>query len=281
MLRILRKSLDVRNKNQLEHVYTLAVSLADEKPYLRHDDARFVAEYHANNLVLPEPGKAPMKHRPVIIGAGPAGLFAAWLLARQGYAPIVLERGRMVHDRVRDVKAFDTGGPFDPESNYLFGEGGAGTFSDGKLTCRTSGPHIDYVLQIIAEHKGTPSVVYEAKPHLGSNRLPAVVKAIREASIKSGAEFRFQSMLEDIRIVDGVINAIKLRDQNWFDCETVILAIGHSARDTYRMLLARGISMEAKLFQMGVRIEHPQENVNRSQFGISTQAQLLVPPTTT
>src|SRR5262249_27239975 len=127
----------------------------------------------------PPPGPRPLEHRPVIVGSGPAGLFAGHFLAERGYQPLVLERGRRVRERIHDVTAFDAGGSLDPESNYLFGEGGAGTFSDGKLTCRSSGPDVRRVLEILAACKGKPSILYDYRPHLGSNRLPAVVKALR------------------------------------------------------------------------------------------------------
>src|SRR5207248_235162 len=149
------------------------------------------------------PGAEPLPERPVVVGAGPAGMVAAYFLAQRGYRPLVLERGRAVHERVRDVKAFDDGGPLDPESNYLYGEGGAGTFSDGKLTCRGSGPDVRRVLELLAECKGKPSILYEHRPHLGSNRLPAVVKAVRQRIEALGGEVRFECPVEDFDVADG------------------------------------------------------------------------------
>lgn len=272
-LRILRKSLDIRDKRKLEFVYTTAVTVADSNSVRR---GPFVADYTARPFEPPAPGDRPMTHRPVIAGAGPAGLFAAFQLAELGYAPIVLERGKKVRDRIRDVEAFDEGGPLDPESNYLFGEGGAGTFSDGKLTCRNTGPDAERVLEIIAQCKGKPQIVYEAKPHLGSNRLPAVVKAIRQRIEAYGGEFRFGVRVEDLIIEDGVVRGVTT-SAGRVDCEILILAIGHSARDTYRMLLSRGVPIRQKPFQMGVRIEQPQAQVTAAQYGCGPQASLLGP----
>ncbi len=151
---------------------------------------------------MPEPGSAPLPHRPVVVGSGPGGLVCAYFLAQHGYRPLVLERGTRVNDRIRDVKAFDDGGPFHPESNYLFGEGGAGTFSDGKLTCRGTGPDVLRVLELFAECKGQqpgkPSILYYHRPHLGSNRLPAVVKALRRKIEDFGGEVRFLTRVEDL-----------------------------------------------------------------------------------
>ena len=163
--------------------------------------------YREPPFELPPPGEARLDERPVIVGSGPAGLFAAYFLAEAGYRPLVLERGRAVRDRVRDVQAFDAGGPLDPESNYLFGEGGAGTFSDGKLTCRNSGPDVQNVLQVFAECKGKPSILYDHRPHLGSNRLPAVVKALRQRIEGAGGEFLFSCRMEDVELDDGRVRS--------------------------------------------------------------------------
>ena len=201
-----------------------------------------------------------------MVGSGPGGLAAAWFLAEQGYRPLVLERGRAVRDRIRDVHAFDAGGPLDPESNYLFGEGGAGTFSDGKLTCRSSGPDVRRVLELFAECKGKPSILYDARPHLGSNRLPAVVKALRRRIEALGGEVRFSCRVEDLDLADGRLRGLAT-SSGYVPASVAVLAIGHSARDTYEMLLRRGVPMVRKPFQIGVRIEQPQETVNRVKYG--------------
>jgi uncharacterized protein len=201
-----------------------------------------------------------------VVGSGPGGLAAAYFLAEQGYCPLVLERGRRVRDRIRDVQAFDAGGPLHPESNYLFGEGGAGTFSDGKLTCRGTGPDVRRVLELFAANKGRPSILYDYRPHLGSNRLPAVVKALRRRIEGFGGEVRFECCALDLDVHDGRLRGL-VTSSGYFPAEVVVLAPGHSARDTYAMLQRRGVPMVQKPFQMGVRIEQLQETVNRVQYG--------------
>jgi hypothetical protein len=269
--RILRKSLDTRDKRDLKFVYTAEVVLAGDEPGLvkrasRRGNAVSVELYDERPFELPPPGDRPLDHRPVIVGSGPAGLAAGYFLAEQGYRPLILERGSAVRDRIDDVKAFDAGGPHNPESNYLFGEGGAGTFSDGKLTCRTSGPEVRRVLELFAECKGKPSILYDYRPHLGSNRLPAVVKAFRRSIVAMGGEYRFDCRLEDVDLDDGRVRGL-MTSSGYIAASVVILAIGHSARDTYQMLFDRGVPVVPKPFQFGVRIEQPQEQVNRAQYG--------------
>ncbi len=267
--RILRKSLDARFKDALHFVYTAEVAPpADEDRLLataRRGDVR-VDRHEEPAFRPPSPGTAPLEHRPVIVGSGPAGLVAGYFLAAQGYRPLVLERGRPVRERIHDVHAFDAGGPFNPESNYLFGEGGAGTFSDGKLTCRSSGPEVRRVLELFAECKGKPSILYDYRPHLGSNRLPAVVKAIRRRIEALGGEVRFDCRVEDLDLADGAVRGVHTTS-GYFPTRVVLLAIGHSARDTLAMLVRRGVPMVQKPFQIGVRIEQPQEMVNRVKYG--------------
>jgi hypothetical protein len=270
--RILRKSLDARDKDALRFVYTLEVTLPEDEDRIVALAQRVggsvprVELYSEAPFFIPDPGSQHLEHRPVVVGSGPAGLLAAYFLAEQGYSPLVLERGREVRQRISDVRAFDRGLPLDPESNYLFGEGGAGTFSDGKLTCRSSGPDIHRVLELFAQCKGKPSIRYEHRPHLGSNRLPAVVKAFRQRIVRMGGEFRFSCRLEDLTIKDGRLTGL-VTSAGFLPATVAILAIGHSARDTYEMLLRRNVPMVHKPFQMGVRIEQPQETVNRVHYG--------------
>jgi len=291
--RILRKSLDARVKDSVHFVYTTEISTGEDENRVmtlarrKHRDLQ-IDQHVEPPFVMPPHGTQPMKHRPIVIGSGPAGLVAGDFLAEQGYRPIVLERGPAVRDRIRDVAAFDAGGTFAPESNYLFGEGGAGTFSDGKLTCRSSGPDVRHVLELFAECKGKPSILYDYRPHLGSNRLPAVVKAIRRRIEALGGEVRFHCRVEDLdfssstplagRASDGSGTPSLARPANggvrgiytssgYIPCDVVLLAIGHSARDTIEMLVRRGVPMVQKPFQMGVRIEQPQEIVNRVKYG--------------
>jgi len=270
---VIRKALDLRDKRQLRFVYNFDVHLAaDEDSIVAHARSTSAqVEWHDEPpFSMPEPGSSPLPHRPVIVGSGPGGLICAYFLARHGYRPIVLERGTRVNDRIRDVKTFDDGGPFHPESNYLFGEGGAGTFSDGKLTCRGTGPDVMRVLELFAECKGQqpgkPSILYYHRPHLGSNRLPAVVKAIRRKIEAYGGEVRFLTRVEDFLCDSGGVKGVNT-SSGFIPASVVVLAIGHSARDTYRMLAERRVPMTPKPFQFGVRIEHRQEVVNAVQFG--------------
>ena len=269
--RILRKSLDARDQHDLAFVYSAEVVLPqDERSIIarmQSKHGRFGVEAYAEPpFLMPPPGSMPLQHRPLVVGAGPGGLAAAYFLALSGYRPIILERGKAVHDRVRDVRAFDDGGPHDPESNYLFGEGGAGTFSDGKLTYRGSGPDVRRILELFAECKGKPSILYDYRPHLGSNRLPAVVKAMRRRIEALGGEFRFSCRVEDLDLASRQLRGV-VTSSGYVPAAVLVLAIGHSARDTYAMLLNHGVPMTPKPFQIGVRIEQPQEQVNRVKYG--------------
>jgi uncharacterized FAD-dependent dehydrogenase len=269
--RILRKSLDTRDKRDIHFVYNTEVRLpADESAVVEHAQKRArgakIEMFAEPPFELPSPGDRPLPHRPVVVGSGPGGLAAAYFLAERGYAPLLLERGKRVNERIRDVHTFDSGGPFDPRSNYLFGEGGAGTFSDGKLTTRSTGPDVQRVLQLFAQNKGKPSILYEHRPHLGSNRLPAVVKALRQRIESLGGEVRFDTCVEDLDWRDGRVAGL-MTSGGYVPCEVVLLAIGHSARDTYEMLERHGVPLEQKAFQFGVRIEHSQALVNRVQYG--------------
>ncbi|HWE38977.1 MAG TPA: FAD-dependent oxidoreductase [Isosphaeraceae bacterium] len=265
--RILRKSLDARKQDAIHFVYAAEVELPGEEEGLSARGlAPGVAPFVPERFEWPEPGPEPLRERPVIVGSGPAGLFAAYFLAKGGYRPIVLERGRGIKERVADVRGFDKGGPLDPESNYLFGEGGAGTFSDGKLTSRGTGPDIRRVLEVLAECHGKPTILYEHRPHLGSNRLPLIVRNLRRAIEEAGGEVRFSCRVEDLEIEEGRLKGLQTSSGH-VAADVAVLAIGHSARDTYQMLLQRGIPLAFKPFQFGVRIEQPQEQVDRARYG--------------
>jgi len=274
--RVVRKALDLRDKRQLRFVYNFELDLpADEPEVVKRSANRShlpaQIELHSEPpFSMPEPGSTPLPHRPIVVGSGPGGLVCAYFLAKHGYRPLLLERGTKVNERIRDVKTFDDGGAFHSESNYLFGEGGAGTFSDGKLTCRGTGPDVLRVLELLAECKGQqpgkPSILYYHRPHLGSNRLPAVVKAIRQKIENFGGEVRFLTRVEDMDFDDAGLKGVKT-SSGFTPASVVVLAIGHSARDTYRMLAERKVPMTLKPFQFGVRIEHRQDVVNAVQFG--------------
>jgi uncharacterized protein len=263
--RILRKSLDARSHDDLHFVYAAEVQIASDGA-LHPASAAGVERFVPESFDWPPAGSEPLEHRPAIIGAGPAGLFAGYMLALGGYRPLILERGRDVKDRVADVRRFDGGGLLDPESNYLFGEGGAGTFSDGKLTSRNTGPDVVRVLEILADCHGKPSILYEAKPHLGSNRLPLIVRTLRRKFESLGGEIQFSCRVEDLDVADGRLKGL-MTSSGYVPADLAVLAIGHSARDTYGMLLRRGVPLEQKAFQLGVRIEQPQESINVARHG--------------
>ena len=266
--RLLRKSLDARQRRGLKYIHSVAVDLPAGVRAGRGEPFR------AERFVDPEPGAEPMRHRPVVVGSGPAGLLAGYYLAKRGYRPLILERGRPVKERARAIRAFDAGGPFEPENNYLFGEGGAGAWSDGKLTCRVSGPDVDYVLDTFVECGGRAGLTYEHRPHLGSNKLPMICRNYRRAIEAAGGEYRFGVTVEGLNIQGGELAGLHT-SAGPVEADRVVLAIGHSARDTYESLLASGVPMAAKAFQLGVRVEHPQELVNRRKYGKPEYLELL------
>jgi uncharacterized FAD-dependent dehydrogenase len=273
--RILRKSLDARSRHDLAFVYSAAVELGeDEQRVFRSRRDPRIESYEPPRFDDPPPGQEPLPERPVIVGSGPAGLLAAYYLALRGYRPLVLERGEAVKNRVPAIRAFDRGGEFDRENNYLFGEGGAGTFSDGKLTCRMSGPDVEWVLERFIECGGKPEIRYEYRPHLGSNRLPLLVRNFRRQIEALGGEYRFGCRVEGLDIGDGRVRGLSTSSGH-IAAGAVVLAIGHSARDTYEMLHRLAIPMQARAFQLGLRIEQPQEQVNRHKYGQKRYLDLL------
>ncbi len=272
--RILRKSLDARSRNELCFVYSLVVELHDEDARAFRNNQADVDRFAPMQFEDPEPGDKPLAGRPVVVGSGPAGLLAGYYLAAKGYRPLILERGQPVKPRVRAIRDFDSGGPLDTENNYLFGEGGAGCFSDGKLTCRITGPDVDWVLKRFVECGGRGSLTYEHRPHLGSNKLPLICRNFRRKIEAMGGEYRFGCRLERLDVVDGRLRGI-MTSSGTLQTEHVVLAIGHSARDTYGMLYELGVPMMPKAFQLGLRIEQPQEQVNRQKYGKSCYLDLL------
>ncbi|TWU17758.1 FAD dependent oxidoreductase [Novipirellula galeiformis] len=264
-LRILRKSLDARQRESLQFVYSLVVDVPDDVKTRRSLDVR-VEPYQPKPFFDPDPGKEELPQRPVIVGSGPAGLLAGYYLALKGYRPIILERGLAVKERVPAIRKFDRGGELDQENNYLFGEGGAGCFSDGKLTCRITGPDVDWVLQSFVDCGGRPSLMYEHRPHLGSNKLPMICRNFRRKIEALGGEYRFGCRFDGLTFSEGRLTGLSTSTGS-IPTSHVLLAMGHSARDTYHMLLEAGCPLQAKAFQLGLRIEQPQALINEHKYG--------------
>jgi uncharacterized protein len=265
---VVRRGIDARQKPRVRRVYTVEFSVADEEQLLRSHAGNHRLE-RALPPVLPEIEAVAGGGRALVVGMGPAGLFAAWYLARSGVAVTLIERGRPLEARVRDVEAFWRGEGFDPVSNVQFGEGGAGTFSDGKLTTRLNHPWMRLVLQTLVDFGAPEDILVQAKPHVGTDRLRAVIARFRRALQDMGVEVRFESRLSAL-LVDGTrVRGGVLNERDEILCDRLILAPGHSARDTYTMLYGAGVTLAAKPFAMGVRVEHPVALVNRIQYGMS------------
>lgn len=271
-----KQSLDARKKPQLFYVYTIDAAVKNENEVKR----RVRRQKGSNILFQPEEpqysvcvsGTKKMAHRPAVVGTGPAGLFCGYELARLGYRPVLLERGEPVEKRIKDVDQFWAFGSLNPQSNVQFGEGGAGTFSDGKLNTLVHDPkgRNARVLEIFVENGAPKEILYQSKPHIGTDILAKVVKNMREYIISHGGEVRFHSQVTDFIITQEAgkkrLSALGVGGR-FLDTETAVLAIGHSARDTFAMLYDCGIPMEAKSFAVGVRMEHPQKMIDLAQYG--------------
>ncbi len=268
-LSLARQSIDARKKNDVHYVCTVDVTVADEGRVMARCRDRNVSLHQSAPYVFPTVRRTSSLP-PVVVGMGPAGLFAALFLARNGLAPIVLERGRPVEERTADVERFWTTGVLNPSSNVQFGEGGAGTFSDGKLTTGTHDPRISTVFRTLVDAGAPEDILYQHKPHIGTDVLRDVVKNIRQELIRLGCDVRFGHQLTGLILRDGAVAGLTVEGpQGSYDlpCDALVLSPGHSARDTFQMLLEAGVPMEQKPFAIGVRIEHPQSAVSLAQFG--------------
>lgn len=266
-LRIVRKSLDARPRH-LRWVYSVVVELdAQQSQVLRRAGRGDVQLFSPPARPQVEAGSEPLTAAPVVVGAGPAGLFAGLLLAQAGYRPLILERGQDVDRRGQDVQTYLAARQLNTESNFLFGEGGAGTYSDGKLYTRTHDPLASWVLERFVEFGADPDIAISGKPHVGSDRLPAVAQGMRRRIVELGGRVEFGCRVDDLVIAEGKVRALVLAGGERIGAGCVLLGIGHSARDTYAMLHRHEVQLSARPFQMGLRIEHPQGLIDRSQYG--------------
>ncbi len=284
-MEILRCSIDARKKPEIWCSYTVDVELKKtslEPGICKRLGQASVTRVTRQTYHFPDSGDRPLLHPPVIVGMGPAGLFCAYYLALHGYRPIVLERGRDVDRRKEDVQRFWDGGDLLPQSNVQFGEGGAGTFSDGKLNTLVKDKYgrNREVLRTLVAHGAPERILYDAKPHIGTDVLSQVVKNMRQDILAHGGQVLFETALEGLELTPdgGSIAAVRVGGGRRIPCGQLVLAIGHSARDTFEMLYETGLAMEAKPFAVGMRVEHPQSMINQAQYGMSEPGQLGAAP---
>ncbi|AEG60836.1 NAD(P)/FAD-dependent oxidoreductase [Desulforamulus ruminis] len=264
---IFKRSVDARKRENIYLVYTVDVEVSNAHKILaRHARDIDVAPAPSLTYEYVEPGKSPLENRPVIIGTGPAGLFAGLILAQTGYRPLLLERGADVDRRTKRVEDFWAQGRLDGECNVQFGEGGAGTFSDGKLTTLIRDLRCRKVLEELVRAGAPEEILYAHKPHVGTDILKTVVKNLRQEIIRLGGEVRFQAKVTDLLVEQGAVKGLVVNESESIAAGLVILAIGHSARDTFAMLHNRKVVMTPKAFSIGVRIEHPQQLINAAQY---------------
>ena len=270
-----KQSIDAR-KRPVQYVYTIDVQVKEEERVLKRAKNPKAARANVHAYQLPQRGSATLNHRPVIIGSGPAGLFCGLRLAKAGYCPLILERGKPALQRKKAVEHFWSTGQLDVESNVQFGEGGAGTFSDGKLNTlvKDTAGRSRLVLEAFVGAGASEEILWQNKPHLGTDVLIGIVEKIRRQIEALGGEIRFENQMTDLTLKGGQVQGIQVAKRQGgtevtyeLETEVLILALGHSARDTFRMLKEKGIPMEPKAFAVGVRMEHPQEMINLSQYG--------------
>lgn len=271
--KILKKSIDARKKHDIKYIYAVDVELAmDHK-----GEIQLVKKIKNTNVSLSDTvtyhfnpsGEMKLIHRPIVIGMGPAGLFSAYMLAKSGYCPVVLERGEEVDERIKTVENFWATNVLNPESNVQFGEGGAGTFSDGKLNTlvKDETGRNRKVLEIFVKHGAPEDIQYINKPHIGTDQLRGIVKSMREEIIAMGGEVRFNTKVTDFVIENNKVKALELNHKEILECSVVVVAVGHSARDTFEMIYKRGFDLKQKAFAIGVRAEHEQRLISLAMYG--------------
>jgi len=275
---VFRQGHDARKRNAIELVYTLDVELKNEMEVLaRLQDDPHISITPDTTYQFVTHAPAQLTQRPIVIGTGPCGLFAGLILAQMGFRPIILERGKEVRERTKDTFGLWRQSKFNAESNVQFGEGGAGTFSDGKLYTQIKDPH-HYGRKVLTEFvkAGAPAeILYVSKPHIGTFKLVTMVEQIRATIESLGGEIRFQNRVDEIVIDNGQVRGVKLANGETLVSDNVVLAVGHSARDTFKMLYEHGVYIEAKPFSIGFRIEHPQSLIDVCRFGKSAGHPLL------
>lgn len=276
-LKIVKKSVDARHKPDIKYVYSIDVTVENEKKINRRLFNNNIFFTEEKKYSMPKAGDEKLFESPVIVGMGPAGLFCGYFLAKAGYRPLIIERGECVEDRKRTVESFWRGETLNTESNVQFGEGGAGTFSDGKLNTVVKdkdGRHME-VLETFVKFGAKPEITYVNKPHIGTDILYDIVKNMRQEIIRLGGQVKFNTKLTDIHTENGKINSITVKgtakggdggSEN-ISCQVLVLALGHSARDTFEMLEEKKLRMEPKSFAVGVRVEHPQSMINKKMYG--------------
>lgn len=281
--KIRKQSIDARKKDRVSYVYTIDADVGQESHILKKGDRPNVSLASDTPYQFPASGELPLPHRPVVVGSGPAGLFCAYLLAKHGYAPIILERGKCMEERARDVETFWQGNQLSPESNIQFGEGGAGAFSDGKLNTLVKDVkgRCQAALDIFIRHGAPEEIGYQSKPHIGTDLLRGVITDMRRQIEAWGGSFLFQTRMDGLTFRQGRLAGLTCTQKGnpvSIDTGVAILAIGHSARDTFRLLHGEGFAMEAKPFAVGLRVEHPQAMVNESQYGPKFAGKLPAAP---
>lgn len=269
-----KTSLDARKQNNIHFVHSVFIRLKDPDKEKALCDGKISMNYVESSRLDPTVSTTKKDGIVVIAGFGPAGIFCGLVLAEYGYKPLILEKGQSVDERTSSVSHFWQTGELNVQSNVQFGEGGAGTFSDGKLTTRIKDPICRYVLDRFVEFGAPNEILTKAKPHIGTDNLRKIIKAMREHIISLGGEVRFESELSDFSSVNGSVTAVKY-DNDTLPCSALVLAIGHSARDTFKMLADKGVFLEPKPFSVGARIEHKQSDVNESLYGKHADNPLL------
>lgn len=265
-LHIFKRATDARRKNNVHFVYTIDVKVKNETSILARQMKNVTQSPDLTYQQVAQ-GEEVLQHRPVVVGFGPSGIFAALLLSRRGYKPIVLERGYDVDKRTKTWKDFINNRVFEENASIQYGEGGAGTFSDGKLTTSASNLRCRFVLEEFIKAGAQEEILYMNKPHIGTDILKRVIKNIRQEIIANGGEVRFESKVTNIEVEDNQIQAVIVNDEERIPTNVCLLGIGHSARDTFEVLLDNGLNMSQKPFSVGVRIEHSQELINKAQYG--------------